>query len=412
MLFLKESKKVVFSITFLLFVLVTFFMYVTQFYSSTKKPERQPLPTDESYSMIVKETPEILMPRAVDSLIGEYTTGIYTAYPIGLYKQVHLKQTQQDKMAELLEKLTGMDEETLNQLAGGKGTENQLEEVDGEFVVLEKGEDAGPTIQLADNLSYATFKTYMAKVDDLIGGGSKYSSENLLTNFSMVPRSYQEAMAEYDTLLADLATGYGRLLCDYLGIVLSVIPVFLAVELFLKDKQAGLGELIYVRKVSSSKLIVTRYLAMVVATVIPLMILLIVSYFKIAGLYPTEVVLASKFFDLCLLWLLPNILLALSLGMCLTVLTGTAIAIFVQVFWWIFNIFTSPLNGNITRFAMLLRHNSLYGGEEFSMGNFLFNRIFFTVVALILILLTIGGYEKKRKGDLHDMRFKMAIGKK
>ena len=65
MLFLKECKKTICSLTFVLYAAVIFVMYVSQFTTELESPIRKPSPEDSYYGSIVKEVPEVLMPAAV-----------------------------------------------------------------------------------------------------------------------------------------------------------------------------------------------------------------------------------------------------------------------------------------------------------------------------------------------------------
>ena len=61
--------------------------------------------------------------------------------------------------------------------------------------------------------------------------------------------------------------------CDYIGIILSILPVFIAVAVCLKDRRAKMNDLIYARKISSFKLILSRYFAIIIAVMLPTVIL-------------------------------------------------------------------------------------------------------------------------------------------
>ena len=69
------------------------------------------------------------------------------------------------------------------------------------------------------------------------------------------PATYEEAMEEYNSFLYDdkITGGYARLFGDYMGIALGILPVFLVVTRELRDRRAGMEELIYTRTASSGK---------------------------------------------------------------------------------------------------------------------------------------------------------------
>ena len=113
MLFLKECKKVICSMTFVLFVVTVVAMYITQ-YSSDLRVVVKPRPGQADYGVTIREDPGLIMSAAVDSLLGEYLSGNYTAYPIGLYKNVRLKESKRLKMRAVLEELTGLSGEEID----------------------------------------------------------------------------------------------------------------------------------------------------------------------------------------------------------------------------------------------------------------------------------------------------------
>ncbi len=97
MLFLKECRKILFSLTFILYFAAMLAMYFTQFHSDCDKTIYEPQPGQTDYGMIEKEVPEILMPAAAESLVREYLSDSFSAYPIGFYKEVKLNKRKSGK---------------------------------------------------------------------------------------------------------------------------------------------------------------------------------------------------------------------------------------------------------------------------------------------------------------------------
>ncbi|MDE5861266.1 MAG: ABC transporter permease, partial [Ruminococcus sp.] len=83
MLFFKECKKILFSLTFVIYIVAVFGFYFTQFSPDSDKKIEKPAPNLADYGTIAKEVPEILMPEATEGLVKEYLRGYYKAYPIG-----------------------------------------------------------------------------------------------------------------------------------------------------------------------------------------------------------------------------------------------------------------------------------------------------------------------------------------
>ena len=101
-----------------------------------------------------------------------------------------------------------------------------------------------------------------------------------------------------------------------------------------------------------------------------------------------------------IIWMLPAIMAVAAVGMLLTELAGGLLAIFIQGAWWFADVFSGSLTGGIRKFNLVIRHNSLYKLDIFQKeySDFLFNRIFFVVLALLLVALTTMIYEEKRRG--------------
>ena len=147
-----------------------------------------------------------------------------------------------------------------------------------------------PEYHLSEDISYAHFKELMAQADEIIGKGSKYSEKYLVNNFSHIPMTYEEALAEYEELMDDhnIANGYMRFFCDYLGIDLAIIPVFVCGGLWQMDKRSRMEQLIYSRKISSAKLIITRYLALICCMAVPVALTFFHAMIGLHNLYPEK----------------------------------------------------------------------------------------------------------------------------
>lgn len=275
MLFVKECKKVIFSMTFVLYLVTVIAMYVTQ-YSNDLNTVTEPRPGQADYGVTIREAPGLIMSAAVDSLLREYLSGSYTAYPIGLYKNVRLKESKRLKMRAVLEELTGLSGEEID------GFDNFAEEgfiadgVDEEGnLVIGYPAMVFPEYSLPESLTYERFLELMGEADGLIGGGSSYAVETLASYFGQAPMTYEEALAEYEALMTpgELGKAYLRLHCDYMGIDLAVMPVFVAAALWQLDRRARMQSLIYTRKSSTARIVGTRYLALVCCMSVPVLLM-------------------------------------------------------------------------------------------------------------------------------------------
>lgn len=405
MLFFKECKKVLFSLTFVLYTIAMLAMYFTQFDNDNQEALPAPRPGSDNYGTLAKEVPEILMPAAIDRLVSSYLKDSYSAYPFGFYKEVHLRAKQKSEIAEIITEISGITKEELDSFLDFK---------EGGYFMNENGaftyqEPNIPTVIIPESLTYERFRELMKKADKIIGGGSEYSDEFIIKNFSRVPKTYEDALFEYQQFLEEdqITRAYSRLYCDYMGIMAAILPVFAAVSFVGLDRKSRMEQLAYSRKISSIKLIVTRYAALIFMMVIPVLITALMAQIKIGGLYPDSELDYFAILKGAVTWVIPNIMLSTAVGMFLTELTSGLLAIFVQGAWWVSSIFagTVSLTGNIGRFTLVLRHNSLYKLNEFLAVHdiFVFNRLFYTMISLVIVCLTVFLYEQKRRGGFHGL---------
>ena len=248
----------------------------------------------------------------------------------------------------------------------------------------------------------------MEEADRILGGGSKYGEEYREKN-AVVPMTYEDAVREYEILVEEdrLTGGYARLFSDYMGIFLGVLPVFLAVARGLRDRRAMIQELIYTRKCDSVTIITSRYLSMIVMLTLPVLALSVIPlskciiYANTAGIAVDMLAFVKYTFG----WLLPTIMIAAALGMFLTELTDTAVAVLVQGAWWFVAVFAGvqSIDGGQYGWSLVPRHNTEMNWQGFHDGfaQLAANRAFYAAAALLLVALTSFLYSQKRKGRLN-----------
>ena len=418
MLLGKEIKKTVLSITFAVFIIALLVLPISQGVLSFSDKIITVPQQGEDYGIQQKEDPELIMPAAFSSLYKEFTANEYIAYPIGFYKNVKLNNTDREKMAEIISVLSGVSvDDLLGQNVDSNNqdkinitlgeNQNYHEQADGAIIINKndaKSEANGNTeIVLSADISYEKFKEYMKQVDDIIGGGSNYS-ENSLLKFSYVAITYEEAVESYNLLAStDKFTGaYARLFCDYVGIILSILPVFIAVAVCLKDGRTKMNDLIYARKKSSLKLILSRCFAIIIAVMVPTVILAYISNSTVWGQYSGMNLDYFAPLKYAFGWLMPSVMIAVAIGMFFTELTGTPIAIAIHGLWWFIdlNAGVSRLRGVHNHFELTPRHNSLGNTQIFrdEFNTLITNRLIIAGVALLFIFATVFVYEQKRRG--------------
>lgn len=400
MLLVKEWKKIVFSLMFVLYVAVVAAMYYTQLGGDLLTPEPKPTPGMDNYGTVVKEDAAILMPAATEELLREYLNGYYVTYPF-FYKEVKPKENEKARIAEILGELTGLSRKELDNFTDFLDSGYDIANDENGNPVYTYREAVYPEYEMQP-VTYEHFRELMGEVDEILGGNSSYAPKTLVNRFSRVPKTYETALAEYQTMMqpANLGKAYTRLYCDYLGIVLAVIPVFAAAFLWMADRRAHMQALVYSRKISSVKLVCIRYFALVSAMMLPVVVTFVHMMIKVDGLYPEQSISWLPAVGLGLFWLLPYVLSVTAVAVFFSELIGPLFAIFVQCIWWFLSLEASELVGGITRWTLLLRHNRLGGEDIFAaqFANFLWNRAFYLLLSAACLLLAALVFDKKRGG--------------
>ena len=376
-LFMKECSQTVKSLTYWLMVIIMVLFFASQM--GQMDMEKAPEKGLEDYGVKPSKHKNIIMSATLGMLAGEYAEGRYTTYPIGFVKSVTLGKEEEAKVGEILKEATGLDKE-------------EIEEKINEFY-----ENSGGI---------------------MLGGGSSYALDSLGDNGSE-PKTYEDAVKEYEELVQKdgYTGGYARLFSDYMVIILGILPVFLAVTRELRDRRANMQELIYVRRSSSMTIIASRYLSMVVMILIPVFALSIqplagcVTYAKTAGISVDYLAFAKYIAG----WLLPTVMVVTALGMLLTELTDTALAVLVQGAWWFVSIFmgAKTMDGGRYGWNLIPRHNTIlnYSGYQEGFSQLLSNRILYASLAVIAVSVTAWIYSQKRKGRM-NIRGKISANRK
>ena len=403
-LFMKECSQTAKSLTYWLLVIIMVLFFASQM--GQMDMEKAPEKGLEDYGVKPSKDKNIIMSATLGKLAGEYAEGRYTTYPIGFVKSVTLGKEEEAKVGEILKEATGLDKE-------------EIEEKIDEFYENSGGIiTSRPVLEPLESLSYGRFEEIMQEVDDMLGGGSSYALDSLGDNGSE-PKTYEDAVKEYEELVQKdgYTGGYARLFSDYMVIILGILPVFLAVTRELRDRRANMQELIYVRRSSSMTIIASRYLSMVVMILIPVFALSIqplascVTYAKTAGISVDYLAFAKYIAG----WLLPTVMVVTALGMLLTELTDTALAVLVQGAWWFVSIFmgAKTMDGGRYGWNLIPRHNTIlnYSGYQEGFSQLLTNRILYASLAVIAVSVTAWIYSQKRKGRM-NIRGKISANRK
>ena len=260
------------------------------------------------------------------------------------------------------------------------------------------------TVKPAQGLSYDRFCELMDETDRILGGGSSYGEHR---RGGSEPKTYEDALKEYQDLTEKdrLTGGYARLFCDYMVIFLGILPVFLAVTRGMRDRRCGMQELVYSRKGSSAVIIFSRFAAMLLMLLIPVLLLsvpLLTECLRHASVIGISVDLWA-FAIYTLGWIMPTVMAVTAVGMFFTELTDTALGVLVQGVWWFVSALTgadAAIRGGMYGWNLIPRHNTELNRAGFEEGfaQLAANRILYVVLALALVALTTFIYSQKRKG--------------
>lgn len=408
-LVVKECRQTAKSMIYWLIVIILAVFFNSQLGNMTTaaKPE----PGLENYGRTYSLDPQDRMAATLGILVREYTSGQYVTYPIGFYKTVKPDDTKQQKIAEMIAEMTGLS--TKEEMEKALVTGPVPSETDETDVIVAGGAPIAPL----KTLTYNRFLKLMGELDDMLGGGSSYSEGNIKTN-AMTMMTYEQALEEYEELAKKehYTGGYARLFSDYMGIVLGILPVFLAVTRGLRDRRSQMRELIASRQASSAAIIISRYLSMLIMLILPVLLLSLIPLAEcIRSAGPGIQLDYLAFVKYTFGWLMPTIMIAAAVGMILTELTDTALGVLVMAVWWFLSIFGSmdSLRGGTYGFDLIPRHNTEFNYAGFQEGfhQLVVNRALYAVISAVFVVLSVWIYSLKRKGRL-DIRGKLLGNRK
>ena len=399
-LFKKECRTLFKSLIFWLYMLALCLFFFSQMGTITF--ESKPEPGQEgSYGYKLSDRKEDRMSGTLGLLAESWMQDSFTTAPVGFTKKVTLNEEEKEEIASVLTKDTGLSTEEIQNRYDQWEEENTAKMPDGSMMFL----DGNFSLEPKEGLDYEEFLKDMDEVCEILGPGSDFTEDHIRQN-AMVEMTYEDALKEYENLVEKdgLTGGYARLFCDYMGIILAILPVFVAATREIRDKRASMQELIYTRKASSYTIIFSRYAALCFGMFLPVLLL---SFYPLAecigfakgkgiDLHPGAFALYS------LGWLLPTILVVTALGMFVTELTQTAAGVLVQAAWWFFSAFSGEdsMGGGNYGMNLIPRHNTElnYSGFHAQFSQLVQNRVFYAVLALALVVGAAMVFEARRKG--------------
>lgn len=403
-LFVAELKKLTRGILYLIYFIAIILFFMTQFYPELQDSSLliKPQPGVESYGTTLVDDPNIIMPNAVEKLLLGYIQENFATYPLGFYKNVRVSESEIAELGEIIQRITGENPEALIEKYIAWQSEHLIDTEYG--TILDP--NTSPAEVFSNAIDYDSFKQEMQRVDDILGGGSDFAPEQLL-RFGKAPRSYDDALAEYETIIYEdkISGAFARLFCDYMGIAVGFFAVFVSVGFSLRDRRSRAEEVIFSRSISSAKLVLMRYFASLFALMLPVLLLALIPTIQL-GVYANANGLPYNWFAFiahALYWIGPIVMVCCSVGFFFTILTASPIGIAVQLVWTVINLFvgSNMLSGEKITTQLIPRHNTVGSRELMDYSGLFVNRIGYAIFALLLVLISIAIYEWRRRGKIN-----------
>jgi hypothetical protein len=397
-LFLKECKQILKSLVYYIFIVLFVLDMVGQM--SGGEVIKEPQAGEEIYGVSNTKNPEEIMGYTLRNLVNEVRYNSFATYPMGFYKEVILNETDLAFVTSVAENLAGKTIEELTEEEAKYFENLNIAENEMDYAFY-----ASYSVKPKNIIEYDYFKAEMNKISEIIGDGNYYEKERYEAS-AVAPMTYEEVMIEFHAICEEdgITDAFMRLFCDYGGINLTLLVIFLGVTRSVRDKRTKVQEVIYAKQISSIKIVLSRYAANVVMAFIPVILLAFImqaSYlYQAQTLGVTPHYFAFLFYSV--MWLLPTILVVLAVSFFITELLNGIIAIIFQVFWALASLMSSvTLAGNFG--LKLIPRWNLFGGtlDYIAIKNELyFNRIFYVVLSIVTLILCIIIYDYKRKGGI------------
>lgn len=396
-LFGQECRQILKSLVFYLFVIVFILFLTSQMSGNTDKME-PPQPGQEFYGTGYSRDETTIMERTLAELALDTYHKAFDTYPLGFLKRVNLNDQELAQIEGYLEECTG---KTLDRILQEDLADyfNQNRSGNLEFSMSAQ---YSYRVQVKEDLTYSRFLEILEEVCRIIGRGSKYEPSQM-ENGVRVPQTYEEALTAYqDMLEKDRLTGaYARLFCDYAGIVLALLPIFMGVTRVLKDKRSKAADVIYAKKASSGVIVWSRFLANTV--LILLTVLAAALFMQSPYLYQAQTMGVSvdmfAFVKYTVLWLLPEVMAVLAFSFLITELTGGILSIFLQAGWAYYSLMSARTLVGSFGLQLIARWNTVGSTALFESqkSQLYLNRGFYLFLSLAAVALTVLVYELKRR---------------
>ena len=381
-LFCKELKFHFKSITYYIFVVIVALFYFSQVTLPKGIDEIKPMSKEEIRKIISK------LPEEKRDFARFRYENSSPRKPIADIKMKQKAMCQQLNM-ELNDKIARVYK---------AGFEKKVKLSDDQIDIMKKALDK---ISPEKQISEEEFVKVLNEVDEGLGGGSYYG-EKMRESILNRSATYEEALEEYNAILKEdkLTNAEAREFADYMGITAGLFPIFITAFILIRDIKSGAQEIIFSKRVSSFRYIFTKYLAALVALIVPYLIMAThqtLIYSKIASENKITIDYLA-FYKYILMWIVPTLMFVTALGMVFAVIIRKPIvAIIVQFMLWAISI-TDLTTQSYSLYIIFIRYNAVTSNTEYMKWahSININRMFYFVLSIIMMFLTAFIYNRRR----------------
>ena len=363
-IFSKELKQQFRSFTIVILIVSAFLFYYTQFIGDLKQWWIKPIPLRTDTEVILEKREKGFaidnkdVEKAVyESMKADYESG-YTLRIRGI--------------SRIYEKINNSQKQVLKEA---------IDEIENKSL----------------SISYDEFEKIMKSVDNALGGNTSYSEKYYLSIFA-VQSPYESEMKRYNKILKEdrVTNAYARLFADYMGVGVGFFVVFITAFTFIKDRRYSVNEFIYTSQVSSFEYVGGKYLADVLISFFIVLLaaghatFMFYEFSKLNG----DPISYGAFFKYTALWILPTIMFVSSLSyVSQLIFDNGIIPIIIQFILWIYSInMDNKFNKYIIRFNRIVPYSEFKTFEN----SIFINRIFFTLLSILLFFIAVKLWDKKR----------------
>jgi len=246
------------------------------------------------------------------------------------------------------------------------------------------------------NLSGEEFERIIDELDEKLGGRTVITKERRISWIPHQPKSYEQCVADKERLVGlGFTSLMAQMFCDYYGISLSMLTVFLSAFMFYRDRRSRILELVCSRPVGGVSYVFSKFIGMCIPIFASIMAVACIPTFyaikmKLEG-YDVNV---FAYFSTFAVWLFPGVMFVVALSMMVSLLSNSPIAA-IGVQYVIFFLTVMPLYGDYSLSKVFIRHNTLE--PLMNPQAFYINRIFIFVMSIIITFITAGIWQRKRR---------------